>query len=89
MEGRNPVNCHEVHIDTLKFGEKWVNGCISNSNESSVVGHVFIGLWGSYRKEKRPWPKNLNMALGALNSFIYQMLIQHSIYDTDLSPPRA
>lgn len=72
MERRDPVNCHEVHIDTLQFGEKRVKGCISNSNESNVVGHVSIGLWASYRVE--PVTRGVKIWRGSLE-FIHQMLI--------------
>lgn len=40
MERRDPVNCYQVHIDTLQFGEKWVKGCVSSKNENKVVGLV-------------------------------------------------
>lgn len=40
MERRDPVNCYQVHIDALQFGEKWIKGCVSSKNGNKVVGLV-------------------------------------------------
>ena len=59
MQRRHAVNRYQVHVDTLRFGEKWVTGCISATDECKNVGPVCEGFSAGrlpLREEAGPGP---------------------------------